>query len=76
MQEFIYQEINGKWKAKINLTLYDHFGLDEADINNNEYASSYPGFYSWYILQHARGYKPFVTVIHIPVFEINGMLKK
>jgi len=44
--------------------LYDHFGLDESDIEKFGFAE---GFRSWYILQHYinynKAYKPFLTLM-------------
>ena len=54
---------NGKYK----LTLYDHFGLDEPDVDHSKTYGNLQGFRSWFILQHLVGfaYKPFMTVIEI-----------
>lgn len=53
------------YSGVLHFTLYDHFGLDEADVN--KYGDTWPGFSSWYILQHLNSYnqqyKPFLTVI-------------
>ncbi|UBM57553.1 DUF3289 family protein [Marinilongibacter aquaticus] len=51
--------------AHLEITVWDHFGLDDLDIDPDEkplYAR-FPGFDSWYILQHKIGkcYKPFIT---------------
>ncbi len=54
---------NGKYK----LTLYDHFGLDEPDVDNSKRYGNLAGFRSWFILQHLVGfaYQPFMTIIEI-----------
>ncbi|WP_136668426.1 DUF3289 family protein [Flavobacterium sp. H122] len=65
--------INDVWAYKISLTkynqnsikpegelrfeFYDHFGLDYPDIQKYDYDI----FIAWFILQHFRGYKPFIT---------------
>ncbi len=53
-------------KGTLVFTMYDHFGLDAPDI---EKFGGYPylgdGFKAWYILQHYRNAKPFVTEIKI-----------
>lgn len=68
-----YIEINGFWSAKIELTLYDHFGLNKEDITDHIYADIYHEFYSWFILQWQRGFQPFVTVMKIPTFQVTGI---
>ena len=70
-----YIEIQSKYHAVIELTLYDHFGLNLSDMNEHPYKFFYNAFYSWYILQWQRGYKPFVTTIPIQ-FNISGTLNK
>ena len=57
-------------------TLEQNHEISLPTLPEGNYAENYPGFYSWYILQHARGYKPFVTVMNIPIFKIHGILKK
>ncbi len=69
-----FREINGRWEATIKLTLYDHFGLDSKDIADNPYANIFPAFNSWYILQWARGFQSFITVMNLPEFTISGPL--
>lgn len=49
---------NNKLNAKLRIEIYDHFGLDREDI---EKFKLWAGFRAWYILQHVRGYKPFIT---------------
>ncbi len=70
-----YHEYGNIYQAKILLTLYDHFGLNTTDFTEHNYATFYPGFYSWYVLQWQRGYKPFVTTIPIK-FNIHGTINK
>lgn len=52
----------------LHYTLYDHFGLDENDV---EKYGAFAGFRSWYILQHYSGYegnyRPFLTLMEFDV---------
>lgn len=59
------------FSGKYKVTLYDHFGLDQPDVEKKY--SWLAGFRSWYILQHRRNYKPFITKVE---FEntFNGTL--
>jgi hypothetical protein len=52
----------------IKITLFDHFGLDKPDL---EKFSGLAGFRAWFILQHIRGYKPFVTKIEFKTQNSN-----
>jgi hypothetical protein len=64
---------NKKYKAKYNVTLWDHFGLDIEDMQKkfNVIPSVGEAFVTWFILQHLRGYKPFITKISFDkAFEI------
>ncbi len=47
------------YTAKYKVTLWDHFGLNYSDIEKFNYYRN--GFITWFILQHLRGYKPFIT---------------
>ena len=60
-----YQGLKGyDFTATVKIQLYDHFGLDAPDIDDSKLAVSLlDGFYAWYILQHMRGYKPFITEV-------------
>ena len=52
-------EVKGKtFKAKLSITIYDHFGLDQNDVATY---GTLAGFRAWYLLQHVRGFNPFVT---------------
>ena len=56
--------------CNVHYTLYDHFGLDWADIRKHgddhiPLPSTGNGFKAWYILQHYRSAKPFITKIDI-----------
>ena len=56
------------YKAGIKATIFDHFGLDEPDLNGAGWRKQLPmalgggKFLSWYYLQHVRGYQPFKTI--------------
>ena len=63
-------ENNKNFKAKIEITIYDHFGLDIDDVridNPNEprkHMDYHPfKFLAWAYLQRVRGYKPFPTQV-------------
>lgn len=73
------------YSCTLLITLYDHFGLDENDIQRGFWQNlagyfiniQENDFYPWYILQHydyfENAYKPFVTLIPISV-HISGTL--
>ncbi|RAV27887.1 DUF3289 family protein [Sinomicrobium soli] len=54
-----FEEKKKDFKITYKVTLYDHFGLDEPDLEKNYYYME--GFRAWFVLQHLRGYKPFIT---------------
>lgn len=57
-------ELNGNsYKGSYRVTLWDHFGLDAPDLDAGKVAAYGAGFRAWFILQHFRGYKPFITKI-------------
>ncbi len=67
--EVISYSINdNSYSYTLRYTLYDHFGLDQADVEEYGYLD---GFRSWYILQHYSGYnsayRPFLTMIEFDV---------
>lgn len=47
------------YNAVLRIESYDNFGLNPADIQCG--FGLLAGFRSWFILQHVRGYKPFLT---------------
>ncbi len=73
------------YSCTLLITLYDHFGLDENDIQRGFWQNlagifiniQENDFYPWYILQHydyfENAHKPFVTLIPISV-HISGTL--
>lgn len=54
---------NDNYTIRYHVTLWDHFGLNKSDLE--KYFNAFPiassVFASWFILQHIRGYKPFIT---------------
>jgi hypothetical protein len=52
---------NNQITIKLNFIYYDHFGLDYPDIAKFDNDI----FYSWFVLQHFKGFKPFITKISI-----------
>lgn len=56
---------NNKYSCKYEVILWDHFGLDKPDMEKvfNIIPSVGETFVCWFILQHLRGYKPFLTKI-------------
>jgi RHS repeat-associated protein len=71
-----YKQDGNNYTANLELTLYDHFGLDDRDINEHPYSTLYPQFYSWYMLQWQRGYKPFITYMKIQFNTRGSILRK
>ena len=69
-----YSISGGSYSCTLHYTLYDHFGLDQADVEKYGYLA---GFRSWYVLQHYSeyhsAYKPFLTVIEFDV-TISGSI--
>jgi hypothetical protein len=62
--DLIEYELNGsRYTGKFRLTLYDHFGLDQPDVEKRYGMLS--GFRAWFILQHLQrlAFRTFVTGI-------------
>ena len=64
---------SGHWMFNLIYTFYDHFGLDWADVVKNGdriFPQYHTGDYfkAWYILQHYRTAKPFITEMKRKVF--------
>ena len=70
LTEFYFD--NNSYKGKFRLEISDHFGLDSGDILK-DYIRKNEEFICWYILQHLRGYKPFITYVPI-IYSFNGNL--
>lgn len=60
--------------GKFKVVLYDHFGLDEPDVDGSKPYRALAGFRAWFILQHLSrfGYKPFVTEVVLDGYEFHG----
>jgi Protein of unknown function (DUF3289) len=63
----------GNWSARLQYTFYDHFGLDWEDVlkhGEDRLPQYHTGdfFKAWYILQHWRDARPFITRFHREVF--------
>jgi len=61
---------DGSYSAVLNVTIYDHFGLDEPDLDISLFDNFKPYgmvglFRAWFVLQHIRGFRPFVTTVAI-----------
>ncbi|MFL9485489.1 DUF3289 family protein [Chitinophagaceae bacterium LWZ2-11] len=68
--EFEYGAHTGNYKGIVKFHLYDHFGLDKRDVMEGHKRMFQPygseeGFKAWWILQHYKGYQPFLTHIEI-----------
>ncbi|WP_455204779.1 DUF3289 family protein [Kaarinaea lacus] len=64
---------NGLWIGELVYTFYDHYGLDWEDIvkhGDDKIPQYHTGdfFKAWYILQHFRTAKPFITQMQRKVF--------
>lgn len=53
---------NGEYRGTFLLEIFDHFGLDSPDLLK-DYIRKNEEFTCWFMLQHLRGYKPFITYI-------------
>lgn len=62
------------FSCKLRIVIYDHFGLDRADVEKYGFGA---GFRAWYVLQHVRGYKPFLTSMEcvVPVEKMSYYTK-
>ncbi|EKT3967188.1 DUF3289 family protein [Flavobacterium psychrophilum] len=66
IENYSYYESTGKWDCDLVYTFYDHYGLDWDDIikhGGDRKPQYHTGdcFKAWYILQHYRDAKPFIT---------------
>lgn len=64
LKELVFKD-EYHYKVKYEVTLWDHFGLNLSDMEKifNVLPSVGETFVCWFILQHLRGYKPFITKI-------------
>lgn len=56
-----YTKKEDGYDIKYEVIYWDHFGLDLPDMQ--KFYSLGAGFRAWFVLQHLRGYKPFLTKI-------------
>ncbi len=64
--EILEYALQGKtYSGRYRVTMYDHFGLDEPDVDTSKIYGNLEGFRAWFILQHYTrfAYKPFITKI-------------
>lgn len=61
-----YERTGNTFKMGLRYLYFDHFGLDYPDIQKYDHDI----FYAWFVLQHFKGYKPFITEI-----DLTGELK-
>ncbi len=54
-----YTKKKDGYDIKYEVIYWDHFGLDLPDME--KFYSYGAGFRAWFVLQHIRGYKPFLT---------------
>ncbi|MBI5917522.1 MAG: DUF3289 family protein [Bacteroidetes bacterium] len=66
--EVIIENFDAKDSNNYNLSykvnIYDHFGLDYPDLQVTSYYTL-AGFRAWFVLQHIRNFKPFITKVEI-----------
>ena len=69
-----YNVSGNSYTYTLHFTLYDHFGLDQADVEKFGFEA---GFRSWYVLQHYSeynyAYKPLLTMMEFDV-TISGTI--
>ena len=49
----------GIWAGDFFFEITDHFGLDKPDVI--KFQDAREGFAAWWILQHKKAYRPFIT---------------
>ncbi len=54
---------SGNYSAALSFYMEDAFGLDRNDVFSKGFI--HPGFESWWLLQHTRGYLPFKTIVQL-----------
>lgn len=69
-----YYSNGSTYRGTLHFTIYDHFGLDDNDVEKFGWTQ---GFSAWYTLQHYTGcngaYKPFITYIEFDI-PISGTI--
>ena len=71
ISKYGFDEKAGTWDCLFHYALYEHFGLDLPDVtgvSRSLEGKDDPvrnGVLAWYILQHYRGYRPFVVEANV-----------
>ena len=64
-----YDLKNNKYSGTFHFCIYDHFGVDENDVNG--FYGQFAGFRAWYCLQHlidiSGAYTPLITIAEFDV---------
>ena len=64
---FTVNELSKTFEAKLEIEIFDHFGLNPPDIDPDikPLFSKLSGFRSWFVLQHSTKFckKPFITIV-------------
>ncbi|KUJ50308.1 DUF3289 family protein [Chryseobacterium sp. JAH] len=73
ISDYSYNKCTKMWNGKLKYTFYDHFGLDWDDVvkhGGDRIPQYHTGdfFKAWYILQHYRSAKPFITEMERTVY--------
>jgi hypothetical protein len=68
--DYKYDSRTGHYSGTIVFTFFDGFGLDKADVEKNKDRWLIPpnggrGFKAWYLLEHDRCFKPFITKVTV-----------
>jgi len=63
------------YSINYSVIIYDHFGLDLPDLKVEKYYILY-GFRAWFILQHLRNIKPFITKVEIEKIMTGNISEK
>lgn len=56
-----YKTSGNNYTLNLRYVYYDHFGLDYPDIQKYDHDI----FYAWFVLQHFKGYQPFITEVNL-----------
>ncbi|QCE42450.1 DUF3289 family protein [Psychroserpens sp. NJDZ02] len=80
LKNYSHNSCTGLWQGTLLYTFYDHFGLDWDDIvkhGSDRIPQYHTGdfFKAWYILQHYRSAKPFITEFYRSVY-LSGNSKR
>jgi len=62
---------NNSFSVELNFIFWDHFGLDHCDLTKFDKDV----FYSWFVLQHFKGYRPLITKVSIEKEYCSGKFK-